>query len=72
MCVHIRDTLAELSSPQAAERVRILYGGSVTPRNVAEVAALPAADGVLVGSGSVNAENFVAIARAFASARASA
>ena len=70
MCAHIRDTLAALSSREAAERVRILYGGSLTPRNAAEVAALPGVDGVLVGSGSVNADNFVAIARAFAEAAA--
>ena len=38
----------------AAERVRILYGGSVKPENAAELLALPDVDGALVGGASLD------------------
>ncbi len=38
---------------EAAERVRILYGGSVKPENAAELLALPDVDGALVGGASL-------------------
>ena len=47
----------------AAERVRILYGGSVKPENAAELLALPDVDGALVGGASLDAESFAAIVR---------
>ncbi len=40
---------------QAAETVRILYGGSVKPENAAELLALPDVDGALVGGASLEA-----------------
>jgi triosephosphate isomerase len=46
----------------AAERVRILYGGSVKPENAAELLALPDVDGALVGGASLEAESFARIA----------
>jgi triosephosphate isomerase len=46
---------------QAAERVRILYGGSVKPENAAELLALPGVDGALVGGASLQAESFAQI-----------
>ncbi len=46
----------------AAERVRILYGGSVKPENAAELLALPDVDGALVGGASLEAESFAQIA----------
>jgi triosephosphate isomerase len=49
---------------QAAERVRILYGGSVKPENAAELLALPDIDGALVGGASLDAETFAAIVAA--------
>jgi triosephosphate isomerase len=48
-------------APAAAERVRILYGGSVKPANAAELLALPDVDGALVGGASLDAESFAAI-----------
>jgi triosephosphate isomerase (TIM) len=48
----------------AAERVRILYGGSVNPGNAAELMALPDVDGALVGGASLGAEPFAAIVAA--------
>ena len=43
------------------EQVRILYGGSVTAENAAELLAQPDIDGVLVGGASLRAPEFVAI-----------
>ena len=51
---------------QAAERVRILYGGSVKPENAAELLALPDVDGALVGGASLDAESFAEIVAAAA------
>ncbi len=51
-------------SPEAAERVRILYGGSVKPENAPELLALPDVDGALVGGASLDAESFTRIAAA--------
>lgn len=39
----------------------VLYGGSVKPANSAEICALSAVDGVLVGSASLNGDDFAAI-----------
>jgi triosephosphate isomerase len=46
----------------AAQHVRILYGGSVNPDNAAEMCALPDVDGALVGGASLDAEGFAQIA----------
>jgi len=47
-----------------ADRVRILYGGSVKPDNAATLLALPDVDGALVGGASLDAASFLAIAAA--------
>jgi triosephosphate isomerase (TIM) len=66
MVAHIRETLAGLyPPPQATEQVRVIYGGSVNPRNMAEIAADPRVDGVLAGATSINADNFTNLVRAF-------
>jgi len=51
-------------SEQAAQRVRILYGGSVKPENAGELIALADVDGALVGGASLEAESFAAIVAA--------
>ena len=51
---------------QAADSVRVLYGGSVKPENAAELLALPDVDGALVGGASLEAESFAAIVAAAA------
>jgi triosephosphate isomerase len=53
-------------SKEAAERTRILYGGSVKPDNAAELMGLPDVDGALVGGASLDAEGFAAIVTAVA------
>ena len=45
----------------AAQRMRILYGGSVKPDNAAELLALPDVDGALVGGASLQADSFAQI-----------
>ncbi|MFM9059008.1 MAG: triose-phosphate isomerase [Planctomycetaceae bacterium] len=62
----IRRLLGELASPAVATRVRIQYGGSVKPDNAADLAAQPDIDGALVGGASLKADDFLAIAAAFA------
>jgi triosephosphate isomerase len=51
-------------SPEAAEAVRLLYGGSVKPDNAAELLALSDVDGALVGGASLDPESFAAIVAA--------
>jgi triosephosphate isomerase len=62
----IRRLLAGLSSAATAAKVRIQYGGSVKADNAADLAACPDIDGALVGGASLDADGFLAIARAFA------
>jgi triosephosphate isomerase len=49
---------------EAAERVRILYGGSVKPDNAAELLGLADVDGALAGGASLDAESFARIVAA--------
>jgi len=56
----------------AAQRMRILYGGSVKPENAAELLALADIDGALVGGASLQAESFAEIVTAAAGAGAAA
>ena len=51
-------------SQEAAERVRVLYGGSVKPENAAEILAQPDVDGALVGGASLEPEGFAQIVAA--------
>ena len=51
----IRQVVAEAASPAAAQAVRILYGGSVKPDNIATLMAQPDVDGGLVGGASLDA-----------------
>ncbi len=47
-----------------AARAPILYGGSVNPKNAAELLGVDGVDGVLVGGASLKADDFLAIVRA--------
>ncbi|MBW2598003.1 MAG: triose-phosphate isomerase [Deltaproteobacteria bacterium] len=46
-----------------AKSIRILYGGSVKPNNIAELMAMPDVDGALVGGASLDPETFSKIVR---------
>lgn len=52
----VRAWLAKSVSPQVAEATRIIYGGSVTAKNSAELATQPDIDGFLVGGASLKPE----------------
>jgi triosephosphate isomerase len=60
---HIRRRLSSWFSPTAADRCRILYGGSVKPDNIAELIGLPDVDGALVGGASLDVRSFSDIAK---------
>lgn len=61
VCSAIRDKLADLYSGDLADRVRILYGGSVKPDNAASLATQADIDGSLVGGASLDGEQFAMI-----------
>lgn len=63
VCGAIREWVKENISSEAAEKVRIQYGGSVKASNVVEIMAKPDVDGALVGGASLDAEEFSAIVR---------
>jgi triosephosphate isomerase (TIM) len=58
VCAAIRATLAELASAEIAAGVRVLYGGSVTAKNVGEIVGQTDVDGALVGGASLDGEQF--------------
>lgn len=55
---YLRGFLARRFDGKAAEKTRILYGGSVKPANISELMALPDIDGALVGGASLDPETF--------------
>jgi triosephosphate isomerase (TIM) len=59
----IRSRISEFHDAETAGRVRILYGGSVKPDNVAPIMAQPDVDGALVGGASIDAGQFAQICR---------
>jgi triosephosphate isomerase (TIM) len=59
----IRSRISEIHDAETAASVRILYGGSVKPDNVAPIMAQPDVDGTLVGGASLDAGQFAQICR---------
>lgn len=62
VCAFIRETVAE-QWEEAGENVRILYGGSVKPGNIAGLMAKRSIDGALVGGASLDPDTFASIVR---------
>ena len=58
---YIRDLLKSVYNKEVAEVIRIQYGGSVKPENIAELMQQPDVDGALVGGGSLKLETFTEI-----------
>jgi triosephosphate isomerase len=58
VCAAIRTELGELATPAIADRVRVLYGGSVNAKNVGEIVGQTDVDGALVGGASLDGEQF--------------
>ncbi len=59
----IRERLETLFSKEISEKVRIQYGGSVTPENIKRLMQQANIDGALVGGASLSAESFSRIVR---------
>ena len=57
----VRKTVAESHGDEVAQKVRILYGGSVNPDNIVILMSLPDVDGALVGGASLEAATFAEI-----------
>ena len=64
ICGAIRALVAELFGDDAAQRIRILYGGSMKPENAEFFLAMPNIDGGLIGGASLEARKFVDIIKA--------
>jgi len=61
VCAAVRKELATLSSPHIADTVRVLYGGSVNAKNIADIVAQEDVDGALVGGASLDGEQFATL-----------
>jgi triosephosphate isomerase len=63
VCGLIRATVRERVGDGAADGVRIQYGGSVKPANIAELMAQPDIDGALVGGASLDPDEFATVVK---------
>ncbi|MCR1873031.1 triose-phosphate isomerase [Mammaliicoccus lentus] len=61
MCAHVRKVVANAYSQEAADALRVQYGGSVKPENIKEYMAQSDIDGALVGGASLKVDSFVAL-----------
>ncbi|MFH1790938.1 MAG: triose-phosphate isomerase [Candidatus Omnitrophota bacterium] len=59
----IRELLAKIYDRAVSDAVRIQYGGSVKPDNIASIIAEPDVDGALVGGAGLKAESFIEIVK---------
>ena len=64
VCSNIRATIRSLYGARVARAVTIQYGGSMNPKNAAELLAQPDIDGGLIGGASLKPEQFVEIINA--------
>ena len=62
-CAAIRGRISAIHGAETAGSVRILYGGSVKPGNIAPIMAQQDVDGALVGGASLDADQFAQICR---------
>lgn len=63
MCAYIRSQIDKLWGSEAAQSVRVQYGGSVKPSNIAKLMSQPDIDGALVGGASLNPETFARVVK---------
>ncbi len=59
----IRKVIAEVIGDAEAQKMNILYGGSMNPKNAAELIAISDVDGGLIGGASLKAEDFTTIGK---------
>ncbi|MBU5212084.1 triose-phosphate isomerase [Heyndrickxia oleronia] len=64
VCSHIRKVVEQQFSKEAADSVRIQYGGSVKPTNIKEYMAQSDIDGALVGGASLEPQSFLQLLEA--------
>ncbi len=64
VCAYIRQVVAEQFSQEAAQEIRIQYGGSVKPENIKEYMLQPDIDGALVGGASLDADSYLKLLEA--------
>ncbi len=57
-CAIVRDQVKVMYGEEAAAKVRVQYGGSVKPNNIAEYMACEDIDGALIGGASLKADSF--------------
>ena len=62
-CAAIRGRISAIHGAETGASVRILYGGSVKPGNIAPIMAQQDVDGALVGGASLDADQFAQICR---------
>lgn len=60
-CAIVRDQVKVMYGQEAADSVRVQYGGSVKPGNIVEYMACPDIDGALIGGASLKADSFLEI-----------
>ncbi len=65
-CKYIRDLLSDIYGADVAEKMRILYGGSVNTKNIDELMSMPNIDGGLVGGASLKIDDYIALCNACA------
>ncbi len=70
VCAAVRVELAGIASPEVANTVRVLYGGSVNAKNVTDIVAERDVDGALVGGASLKGDEFAQLAAGAAQASA--
>ncbi|RME91493.1 MAG: triose-phosphate isomerase [Candidatus Hydrogenedentota bacterium] len=64
----IRSVIRNMFSSEIAEKIRILYGGSVKPENIEGLISMPDVDGALIGGASLKVDSFSAITRSIENA----
>jgi triosephosphate isomerase len=62
--VFIRSLVAKAAGEEAADSIRIQYGGSVNAENATDLMSEPDVDGLLVGGSSLEAASFLDVIRA--------
>lgn len=66
VCAAIREEIESIGTPEIADAMRILYGGSVKSSNIAEIMAKADVDGALIGGASLDPEEFAKIVKFYA------
>jgi triosephosphate isomerase len=64
MSLFVKKVFADVFTPEAGVRARVLYGGAVTFRNAPDIMTIGKVDGLLVGRESVNTAGFVELLKA--------